>query len=176
MKIYDFFTDGKKSGEFVYNAHPIFSWKIESKRKNVVQRAFELVIYYDDCEVWRTKSTTRQSIDIVCGVELSPFTPYKAQVSVTDNFGRTASAETSFETSKINEKFFGKFITCDIVSAPIYAVKKQIVCNKEIASARLYATARGLYEFYINDKRAGDSYFAPFWTDTDILWNIKVTT
>lgn len=37
--------------------------------------------------------------------------------------------------------------------------------NKEIKSARLYATARGYYEFAINGEKVGDQYLAPGWTD-----------
>ena len=33
--------------------------------------------------------------------------------------------------------------------------------NKTIKKARLYATARGIYEFYINGGRVGDNYFSP---------------
>ncbi len=37
--------------------------------------------------------------------------------------------------------------------------------GKTVASARLYATALGLYEFHINGKRVGDHVLAPDWTD-----------
>ena len=32
---------------------------------------------------------------------------------------------------------------------------------KKIANARLYVTARGIYEIYINGKRVGNDYFNP---------------
>ena len=34
-----------------------------------------------------------------------------------------------------------------------------------VASARLYATALGAYEFYLNGQRVGEDVFAPGWTD-----------
>jgi alpha-L-rhamnosidase len=37
--------------------------------------------------------------------------------------------------------------------------------RKPIASARLYATALGAYEIFVNGKRAGDQVLAPGWTD-----------
>lgn len=37
--------------------------------------------------------------------------------------------------------------------------------KKGIKSARLYATARGYYEFAINGEKVGDQYLAPGWTD-----------
>ena len=35
----------------------------------------------------------------------------------------------------------------------------------QIASARLYVTAFGVYEFYLNGQRVGDDVFSPGWTD-----------
>ncbi len=49
------------------------------------------------------------------------------------------------------------------VNAP--QMRKVIGLSKAVKSARLYATARGLYNFYINGKKVGDAYMAPGWTD-----------
>lgn len=49
------------------------------------------------------------------------------------------------------------------INAPMF--RKAINLGKDIKSARLYATARGFYNFYINGKKAGDAYMAPGWTD-----------
>ncbi len=40
--------------------------------------------------------------------------------------------------------------------------------NKEITAARLYVTARGIYEMYINGKRVGNDYFNPGLTQYNI--------
>lgn len=44
-------------------------------------------------------------------------------------------------------------------------LRTTINASKAIASAKLYATARGVYEFYINGKRVGDEYFNPGHTE-----------
>ena len=49
------------------------------------------------------------------------------------------------------------------VNAPI--MRKNVNLGKEVKRARLYATARGAYWFYINGQRVGDSYLNPGWTD-----------
>ena len=49
------------------------------------------------------------------------------------------------------------------ISAPM--MRKSFNISKPVKSARLYATARGIYEFYINDKEVGVDYFNPGWTD-----------
>ena len=50
-----------------------------------------------------------------------------------------------------------------IVSAPM--LRKNIDVDKPLKSARLYVTARGIYEFYINGQRVSNDYFNPGWTD-----------
>lgn len=49
------------------------------------------------------------------------------------------------------------------VNAPI--MRKNVNVGKEVKRARLYATARGAYWFYINGQRVGDGYLNPGWTD-----------
>ncbi|QGH33563.1 Bacterial alpha-L-rhamnosidase [Gracilibacillus salitolerans] len=40
-------------------------------------------------------------------------------------------------------------------------LRTEVDLSKEIQSARLYATARGIYEFYINGEKVGEDFFAP---------------
>ena len=47
----------------------------------------------------------------------------------------------------------------------VKALRHDFDVSKPVKSARLYSTALGDYEMFINGKRVGDSYFAPGWTD-----------
>ena len=49
------------------------------------------------------------------------------------------------------------------VSAPM--LRRNVDITKPVKSARLYVTARGIYEFYINGSRVGNDWFNPGWTD-----------
>ena len=49
------------------------------------------------------------------------------------------------------------------VSAPM--LRKSVMLSKPVKQARLYATARGIYEFSVNGKKVGADYFNPGWTD-----------
>lgn len=49
------------------------------------------------------------------------------------------------------------------VSAPM--LRKEIKIEKPVKSARLYATARGIYEFSVNGRKVGKDYLNPGWTD-----------
>ena len=52
-------------------------------------------------------------------------------------------------------------------SSPAPFLRKEFMLDKPIAAARLYATAIGLYESYINGARVGDALLTPGWTDYD---------
>ena len=49
--------------------------------------------------------------------------------------------------------------------APSPYLRKEFGLEKPVRRARLYATARGLYELSINGARVGDDVLAPGWTD-----------
>jgi alpha-L-rhamnosidase len=46
-------------------------------------------------------------------------------------------------------------------------LRGEFTAGENIASARLYASARGLYEVSVNGQKAGDQFLAPGWTDYD---------
>lgn len=47
----------------------------------------------------------------------------------------------------------------------VKALRREFDVKTSIRSARLYATALGTYEVFLNGKRLGDAMFAPGWTD-----------
>jgi alpha-L-rhamnosidase len=47
----------------------------------------------------------------------------------------------------------------------IKALRHDFEISKPVASARLYATALGAYQVFVNGKRAGDEVLSPGWTD-----------
>ncbi len=57
----------------------------------------------------------------------------------------------------------GKGKVYHLPPAPYFC--KEIKLNGRVKKARLYVTALGLYEFYINGKRIGNDYLTPGWTD-----------
>lgn len=49
-------------------------------------------------------------------------------------------------------------------AGPSPLLRKNFYLNHPIACARVYASALGLYELWLNGKRVGDQYFTPGWT------------
>jgi alpha-L-rhamnosidase len=93
------------------------------------------------------------------------------QVQTWDEAGRSITSGTGmFELGLVNEKeITAKWIQTDIVgdekTSPAVPYLRKAFDLGNIASARLYVTALGLYETYINGQRVGTSHFRPGWTD-----------
>src|ERR1700730_643321 len=51
------------------------------------------------------------------------------------------------------------------LTGPVESLRRSFQLTKAVASARLYATALGAYEFHINGTRVGDHILAPGWMD-----------
>ena len=49
--------------------------------------------------------------------------------------------------------------------SPAPYLRKEFTLQKQLVSARLYATAIGLYECHLNGVRVGDALLTPGWTD-----------
>jgi len=47
----------------------------------------------------------------------------------------------------------------------VKSLRGEFAVHKKVVSARLYATALGAYQIFVNGKRAGDERLAPGWTD-----------
>lgn len=144
-----------------------FSWKLESDKSDVIQESYQITVADKGNVVWDSgKIKSDESIlREYAGDKLLPMTKYTVNVNVIDNHGETASAGTFFETGLMGN-FRASWITHDLpddeTACPVF--KKDFICKKEIASARIYSTALGLYDMELNGKRVGDEYFSPGWT------------
>jgi alpha-L-rhamnosidase len=69
------------------------------------------------------------------------------------------------EVGKYGTAPWGNFLNSSEPSVPCPALRKTFALGKPIKSARVYATALGLYELRLNGQRAGDHVMAPEWTD-----------
>lgn len=96
-------------------------------------------------------------------IELKPRTRYYWNVTVCDELGNTASGEVNwFETGKMDEGFVGKMITPELPYDVCPYIRKTFTLDGAVKRARAYFTGLGIYELYINGKRVGDEYLAPY--------------
>ena len=172
-----------------YRQHPLgidiikprLSWRLESARRNIKQVAFQiLVASHPDllaegkADLWDSdKVASDQSIHITYeGKALKSRQRAYWQVSVWDNAGERATSKTTWfemgllepsdwQASWIAAKLSGGARS----NVPVPFLRKTFQLSDEVAKARLYVTALGVYECSLNGKRVGDDVLTPGWTN-----------
>ncbi|MRG48030.1 Bacterial alpha-L-rhamnosidase [Chitinophaga sp. SYP-B3965] len=155
------------------NLKPQLSWILFSTDKNVLQSAYEIRVSEGKRAVWKTgKVNSSQSVHIPYeGEVLLSGKKYSWQVRVWDDKGKVSewSEVSTWEMGLLTASDWqAKWIEAKEVTdgkvSPAPMFKKGFTLAKPVKSARLYATAHGLYEAYLNGKRVGRDYFRPGWT------------
>lgn len=149
---------------------PRFSWILESSENNTLQHQYQVKITSIKGEEWDSGVIeSDRSIHVAYeGSKLRPRTRYDVTVQVWDNHGQTASVSSWFETGLISyHGFEANWITHpfgeDFEPCPVFT--KAFPVEKEVKSARIYASALGVYSLVLNGQSVSDTYFAPGWTD-----------
>ena len=165
---------------------PSFGWQLLSDAKNVLQTAYQVIVKKGIEVVWNTgKQKSEQSAFLRYeGKALVSRTGYVWEVTVWDNQGNTASASGEFETAILSvEEWEAKWIEPvqtpafhepsqstmesetsaveEIKMQPPQMVRKEFTLSRPIQSARVYATAHGVYYMELNGSRVGDIQLAP---------------
>ncbi len=138
---------------------PRFSWKIKSDEDGVMQTAFQIQVK----DMWDSgKVDSGQSVFVpYAGKTLLPFTCYPWRVRIWHGSVCSDWAESRFETGRMASPWQAQWIGApkDWEGCPVF--ERKIHLRQPAQKARIYATAYGLYEIEINDRRVGDEYFAP---------------
>lgn len=141
---------------------PIFGWRMESNLVGQQQNAYEINLYdstHPDQVVWTSgKVDSNQSQGILYGGDaLKTAMKYTWQVKVWATDGQTYTSEVStFETGVTGDSIWNSAEFLQLSSseaAPIFRTEKAL--NGKVKSARLYITALGAYEAYINGETVG---------------------
>lgn len=103
---------------------------------------------------------------------LLPETRYYWTVTVWDNEGKRCKTSdmATFETGKLSEgEWNAKWITdsYDKEFEPSPMFRKSFTASKPVKEARLYISAAGYYEMFINGQRVGDNFLDPGYTHFD---------
>lgn len=157
---------------------PYFSWKLESDRQNVLQRAFRLRVSEESGKtVWDSsrQETERSTYVVYAGEPLQSRTIYTVHVTVWDNQGEQAEAETRFETAFMDKADWRSAW----VKSPFPVsergphlgeqpeavfFRREMQLKAAPVRARLYASCHGAYQLTLNGSRPDDRELAPEFT------------
>lgn len=159
-------------------SHPRFTWTLQSEKKNVVQSNYQIqvatspeLLEKGTPDIWQSDKTSSdtQLASFIPTNKLKSFQKYYWNVKVwTKSSGKPIISKTAtFETAMMNrDDWSAEWITDsfdkDTEPAPLF--RKSFETKKEVAYARMYISALGYYEAYINGDRVGKNFLDPSYT------------
>lgn len=151
-----------------------FSWAMASSVTGAAQSSYQIVVREGDTDgavVWDSgKMEATKSVGIPYGGEtaLQEAARYYWTVTITDRDGNTAVSDPAyFETAGNLDGAKWLYAGGANQAAPLFRKEIKLDSSKSIVSARLYMTAMGIYQAYINGKEVNsdvDDIFNPGWT------------
>ena len=158
---YDLRIEYQKNPIGIDEEKPRFSWKIKSDSKNVMQKAYRIVV--DD--VWDSgKVGSSESLHLEYNGEiLKSKKRYSVKVKIWDESGEESEwCEGFFETGILDKKLWkGLWLCPETEKSLVPEISKDFEITGMVKKARVYATAYGIYDLYINGKKVSDRFFAP---------------
>lgn len=158
--------------------HPRFTWILHSEKKNIVQSDYQIqvatspeLLEKGTPDIWQSEKTVSdmQLASFIPSNKLKSFQKYYWNVKIwTKSTGKPIISETAtFETAMMNRTdWSAQWITDsfdkDTEPAPLF--RKAFETEKEVDYARMYISALGYYEAYINGNRVGKNYLDPAYT------------
>ena len=144
--------------------NPTLSWNCEG---GVKQTAYRIVAKINGVTVWDSGKVESCSMKATYPKELHSRERVEWSVTLWDEYDREGEPSDGFFEMGLlkKEDFQAKWITGNykVNKKERYPVDcfRKIFTAKKVKKARLYATACGLYEAYINGKRVGNFVLAP---------------
>jgi alpha-L-rhamnosidase len=175
LRIVDTRCEYEPSPLSVAAARPRFGWKIASDSHDVTQAAYRLQVATDSAfsaQVWDSGEVASDESALVSygGPGLLSRTRYYWRARIRDAAGEESgwSDAASFETAMAASGWRAFFVSAEGEGSWAESrgtlLRKEFELGGEIASARIYASALGLYELRLNGSEVGDEVLAPGWT------------
>jgi alpha-L-rhamnosidase len=165
---------------------PRLSWELTSSIRNQNQKAYQILVASSiellqeaKADLWNSKKVLSPQTNQIeyKGKDLTPglICYWKIKAWDKNHISGAWSNVAKWEVGLLNKANFkanwigndltalGKGKDYHLPPAPFF--RKEVTLRGVVKRARLYVTALGLYEFYINGKRIGNDYFTPGWTD-----------
>ena len=152
---------------FAYD-YLLCSWNVEEAKG---KKQINAIIEVSDSEDFSDILYKKEAADLKQNgekleVELKPRTTYYYRVTVFTDGGECATSETAlFETGKMEEPWIGKWISPAKEDTFHPVLEKTFAIEKAVKRARLYLTGVGMFETYLDGKKLGEEYLAPYIND-----------
>ncbi len=165
MKIRNLCVDNVQLGLVTDNLNPTITFYIESDKQETVLKSAVISINGFEKKINKIQPVRYE------GERLKPYSRYEVKVIAVDSNDEKDEAVTYFETGKLNDPWVGKWISDKeyrfkekSISPKPMLFRKKITIDKKIKSAKIYASALGIYNLYLNGNKVGNRYLAPGFT------------
>ncbi|PNV61680.1 alpha-L-rhamnosidase [Clostridium sp. chh4-2] len=171
-RIYDLCCEYKDTPMQINVKNPRFCWKIEASGCGVMQKSWEIQVEEERTGeiVWKYGEDNSRTVHIVYqGKELRENTRYKWKITSRLEDGRVLETGqlAFFETGLFQEEIWdgcwiGKGDREDLGNCPLF--RKSIYLAEIPARAKIFISARGLYEMSVNGVDRDEYVLTPGWT------------
>ena len=139
--------------------HLRIEFTLEADHFEEIQK--QLTLSVADQPVYQTEFLPFDNNFFEVDLDLLPRTRYDIKITVRTADQECISSSSYFETGKMAEPFLAKWIANENKEIQNTLFKKNITISKEVAKARLYMTALGVYETHIDQEKIGNEFLAP---------------
>src|SRR5690606_23903929 len=155
---------------------PRFSWKLADSRPGAAQIAYQLEVSANDTLLWDSRRVAGDNTVLIpyAGPALQPHTRHHWRVRVWDHAGTVSAWSPSawFETGFLDPlapwpaaEWIHRPLPASPADRPAVELRKIFRLAAAPREARLYITARGIFEPHLNGQRIGADHLTPGWTD-----------
>lgn len=152
------------------------AWTLEARTRGARQQAYQVRVgtrpgRWDTWDSGKMVSDRQVDVRVPAATPLQPATRYYWQVRAWDPQGRAGAWSTPawFETGLRSAADWqgAQWIAApfDAADQPRPLLRGRLQLDKPVRQARLYASARGVYQLWLNGRPVGDQFLAPGWTD-----------
>lgn len=146
----------------------VCSWKVRMA-KGKAQKAAKIEVSTEEdfsTLIYEIEGSELDSVAQPLDIKLQPYTRYYYRVSVVSDADEVATSQPCyFETAKGNDPWVGTWIGLQPEEKVHPVFSKFFDCRKKVEQARLYICGLGLFEAYVNGKKSGNDFLAPFLND-----------
>ena len=153
-----------------------FGWTLGASVRGARQQAYQVRVGTQpgSGNTWdsgKVSSDRQVDVRLPASLVLQPATRYHWQVRAWDRHGQPGpwSTPSWFETGLLTTADWqgAQWIGApfDAIDQPRPLLRGTLQLDKPVRQARLYATAQGVYQLWLNGRPVGDQVLAPGWTD-----------